>query len=163
DLPQLQSLKLGGWAFRYVHSIVFENLPKLQSIQLGRSALDGDGGADRKTISDKPYNYKNTLTMRNLPSLTEFKGNIWSFGHIGSVILENIPRLSSNGIYIGGYSYYTYSLPYSSTHSPISSSFGWNCFKYTYSLQSSSMHSLISSSFDAAALESAIRSRNDYL
>ena len=41
------------------------DLPKLQSIQLGNSALQGDGGGDRQTISDKPYNYKNTLTMRS--------------------------------------------------------------------------------------------------
>ena len=41
------------------------DLPKLQSIQLARGALVGDGRDDRKTISDEPYNYKNTLTMRS--------------------------------------------------------------------------------------------------
>ena len=41
------------------------DLPKLQSIQLGRCALDGDWGDDRKTISYLPYNYNNTLTMRS--------------------------------------------------------------------------------------------------
>ena len=41
------------------------DLPKLQSIQLGWSALQGDGRDDRKTISTEPYNYKNTLTMRS--------------------------------------------------------------------------------------------------
>ena len=41
------------------------DLPKLQSIQLGESALDGDFRDDRKTISNKPYNFKNTLTMRS--------------------------------------------------------------------------------------------------
>ena len=41
------------------------DLPKLQSIQLGNFALEGDGGDDRRTISDKPYNFKNTLTMRS--------------------------------------------------------------------------------------------------
>ena len=41
------------------------DLPKLQSIQLGDEALAGDGGNDRRTISDAPYNYKNTLTMRS--------------------------------------------------------------------------------------------------
>ena len=41
------------------------DLPKLQSIQLGDGALRGDNGADRKTISNEPYNYKNTLTMRS--------------------------------------------------------------------------------------------------
>ena len=41
------------------------DLPKLQSIQLASFALVGDDGADRKTISDEHYNYKNTLTMRS--------------------------------------------------------------------------------------------------
>ena len=41
------------------------DLPLLQSIELGYEALEGDGRADRKTISEAPYNYKNTLTMRS--------------------------------------------------------------------------------------------------
>ena len=45
----------------------------------------------------------------------------------------DIPQLSSDGIYIGGY-----------------------CFRYTYFLQSSSTHSSISSSMDAAGLENYI-------
>ncbi|KAK8790773.1 hypothetical protein WA588_002520 [Blastocystis sp. NMH] len=119
NLPQLQSVKLGESAFIYVHTVVFENLPKLQSIQLEGYALHGDGGDDRKTISKEPYNYKNTLTMRNLPSLTQFKGNDYNFWCIGAVILENIPQLSSSGIDFGNY-----------------------CFQYTYSLQSSNATAL---------------------
>ena len=41
------------------------DLPKLQSINLGWVSLKGDWRDDRKTISDEPYNYKNTLTMRS--------------------------------------------------------------------------------------------------
>ena len=41
------------------------DLPKLQSIELGYEALAGDGRDDRWTISNEPYNYKNTLTMRS--------------------------------------------------------------------------------------------------
>ena len=41
------------------------DLPKLLSIQLGWNALKGDYRDDRTTISDEPYNYKNTLTMRS--------------------------------------------------------------------------------------------------
>ena len=41
------------------------DLPKLQSIQLGYESLYGDGRDDRRTISNLPYNYKNTLTMRS--------------------------------------------------------------------------------------------------
>ena len=41
------------------------DLPKLQSIQLGEWALKGDNRDDRWTISDEPYMYKNTLTMRS--------------------------------------------------------------------------------------------------
>ena len=41
------------------------DLPKLQSIQLGSGALDGDDGDDRKTIRRKPYNYNNAMIMRS--------------------------------------------------------------------------------------------------
>ena len=41
------------------------DLPALQSIQLGYNALQGDSGDKRKIISEEPYNYKNTLTMRS--------------------------------------------------------------------------------------------------
>ena len=41
------------------------DLPKLQSIQLASNALFGDDRKDRKAISYKPFNYKNTLTMRS--------------------------------------------------------------------------------------------------
>ena len=83
---------LNGW-------IDDSDLPKLQSIQLDWYALVGDARADRKTISNQPYNYKNTLTMRSeiewvdewidLPSLTSFKGNDYNFMYLGSVILES--------------------------------------------------------------------------
>ena len=84
---------LNGW-------IDDSDLPKLQSIQLGTWALQGDAGYDRRTINKAPYNWKNTLTMRSeiewvdewidLPSLTEFKGDDWNFYYIGSVILESM-------------------------------------------------------------------------
>ena len=83
---------LNGW-------VDDSDLPKLQSIQLARGALHGDGRDDRKAISYLPYNFKNTLTMRSeiewvdewidLPSLTEFKGD-GNFSSIGSVILESM-------------------------------------------------------------------------
>ena len=41
------------------------DLPNLQSIELGSSALNGDWRADRKTIRNEPYNFKNTLTMQS--------------------------------------------------------------------------------------------------
>ena len=41
------------------------DLPKLQSIQLGSFALNGDNRDGRKTVRYSPYNYKNTLTMRS--------------------------------------------------------------------------------------------------
>ena len=69
----------------------------------------------------------------------EFKGEWNNFECIGSVFLKSmdwclidvdIPRLTSNGIYFGGY-----------------------CFCFTHSLQSSSTHSPIFSSFDATGIE----------
>ena len=47
------------------------DLPKLQSIQLGMYALHGDGRDNRKTISNEPYNFKNTLTMRSETELVD--------------------------------------------------------------------------------------------
>ena len=41
------------------------DLPKLQSIELGICTLQGDGREKRTTISYKPYNSKNTLTMKS--------------------------------------------------------------------------------------------------
>ena len=77
----------------------YSDLPELQSIVLGSYALNGDNRDDRKTISDEPYNYNNTLTMRSeiewvdkwidLPSLTTFKGDGGNFEYTGSVILES--------------------------------------------------------------------------
>ena len=46
------------------------DLPKLQSIDLTWETLYGDWNDDRKTISDEPYNYKNTLIMRSIISLS---------------------------------------------------------------------------------------------
>jgi len=76
------------------------DLPKLQSIELDHQALHGDGGDDRKTISEAPYNYNNTLTMRSesewidewidLPSLTSVSGGWNNLEVIGLVILESV-------------------------------------------------------------------------
>ena len=41
------------------------DLPSLQSIQLGNNALQGDSGDKRKMITEEPYNYRNTMTMRS--------------------------------------------------------------------------------------------------
>ena len=41
------------------------DLPKLQSIQLRGYALEGDWRDDRETISNPPFNFNNTLTMRS--------------------------------------------------------------------------------------------------
>ena len=79
--------------------IDYLDLATLQSIQLSYGTLQGDYRDDRKTISEAPYNYKNTMIMRSeiewvnewidLPSLREFKGINGNFYAIGSVILES--------------------------------------------------------------------------
>ena len=43
---------------------LYVDLPKLQSIILGKNALNGDDSDDRKMIDTSPYNYKNTLKMQ---------------------------------------------------------------------------------------------------
>ncbi|KAM7454400.1 hypothetical protein BLSTO_04843 [Blastocystis sp. subtype 1] len=40
NLPSLKSLLFGGYTFQYCSRVVFENLPELTSIQLGRSAFE---------------------------------------------------------------------------------------------------------------------------
>ena len=75
------------------------DLPLLQSIELGGSALAGDWRDDRKTSQRSPFNWKNSLVMRSgdlcgsewidLPSLISFKGNTYNFENIGPVVLES--------------------------------------------------------------------------
>ena len=48
DLPLLQSVKLGDYAFRYTGSFAMSNLTSLQSIEFGQWCFGGDnynGGA----------------------------------------------------------------------------------------------------------------------
>ena len=80
------------------------DLPQLQSIILDDSALEGDWQKNRKGIEFKPYNYKNTLTMKSshkrigsypdLPSLTEFRGQDHHFLCFGSVVLKSTSEWS---------------------------------------------------------------------
>ena len=75
------------------------DLPTLQSIQLGHHALQGESGDRRKTITEPPYNYRNTLTMRSeikwsceridIPSLMFFRGSQYNFQNIGSITLKS--------------------------------------------------------------------------
>ena len=41
------------------------DLPNLQTSQLDYFALQGDDSGDQETISEEPYNYTNTLTMKS--------------------------------------------------------------------------------------------------
>ncbi|KAK8818980.1 hypothetical protein WA538_001560 [Blastocystis sp. DL] len=119
NLPELQSVQLGQYVFDYGHTVVLENLPKLQSIQMSRRALDGNNADDRKTISHALYNYKNTLTMKDLPSLTSFRGSGDNLRFIGSATIQNVPQLSSSGISVSN-----------------------SCFSAIYSLQASNADDL---------------------
>ena len=88
----------------YRGRIIDLDLPKLKSIEMGAQALWIDGRDGQRTIKYKPYNYKNTLTMRSewsvthiivdLPSLTIFKGKKYNFEFIGSVILDSVVSFS---------------------------------------------------------------------
>lgn len=114
DLPQLQSFKLGNNEFYQCQSVTFDNLPKLQSLDIGYFSFCGDSRNSQRTTSEAPYHYRNTLTMKNLPSLTKMIAVRYNFYYFGTVVLENIPNMSSTGIVLSS-----------------------NCFKYTSSLQSS--------------------------
>ena len=41
------------------------DLPKLQSIEFDSFACRGDSDSSRQVLKNKPYNYKNTLTMKS--------------------------------------------------------------------------------------------------
>ena len=45
--------------------IDYLDLATLQSIQLSYGTLQGDYRDNRKTISEAPYNYNNTMIMRS--------------------------------------------------------------------------------------------------
>ncbi|KNB41264.1 hypothetical protein JH06_5580 [Blastocystis sp. subtype 4] len=90
-LPSLMSIEMDGFVFEWCHRIVFENLIRLQSIILGYQILDGDLHTAES----------NELIMKNLPSLSTFKGDGNNFFYIGKVILENIPSLTDEGIMMG--------------------------------------------------------------
>ncbi|KAK8797449.1 hypothetical protein WA171_004331 [Blastocystis sp. BT1] len=96
NLPSLISIELDQYAFFDSHLIVFENLIQLQSIILGLETIYGDA---ETTAS-------NELIMKNLPSLSVFKGEGWNFFSIGKVILENIPILEDDGIEMGNSVFY---------------------------------------------------------
>ena len=44
------------------------DLPQLHSIELDYCALRGDERDEQKALEEKPYNYKNTLTMKGILS-----------------------------------------------------------------------------------------------
>ena len=43
----------------------YVDLPSLNTLQLHDCALQGDSGVDRRMISNEPYNFINTLTMKS--------------------------------------------------------------------------------------------------
>ncbi|KAK8792317.1 hypothetical protein WA171_002569, partial [Blastocystis sp. BT1] len=95
DLPSLESISIGRYSFCHCHSVRFENLTCFQSMYLFDGAFQGDLGDDRKSNSTAPFNYRNTLTMKNLNHLVSMYVAPVCFSFIGSVVLENIPVLTS--------------------------------------------------------------------
>ncbi|KAK8801088.1 hypothetical protein WA588_001914, partial [Blastocystis sp. NMH] len=98
DLPQLQTLLFNSYSFSYCHDIVLENLPSLKFLSLGCMALNGDDRDDRKVNMSEPFQYKNTLVMKDLPSLTQLNGENGNFGNIGIFTFTNIPLLNRKSI-----------------------------------------------------------------
>ncbi|KAK8826484.1 hypothetical protein WA577_002037 [Blastocystis sp. JDR] len=85
NLPSLKSLLFGNRAFCLCSRAVFENLPELTSIQLGKDAFQFNGDDSSELI------------MRNLPKLTTLTTgkNSCSFNYPGVITLENIPSLTT--------------------------------------------------------------------
>ncbi|KAK8792229.1 hypothetical protein WA171_002482 [Blastocystis sp. BT1] len=121
NLPSLIFIQLDDNAFTECHSVVFENLPRLQFITLGRGTLFGDKDTVKSNLlimrnliqsmangtfdGDSFMIEWNELIMKNLPSLSLFKGEDQNFQGIGKVILENIPSLTDDGIQMNGDSF----------------------------------------------------------
>ncbi|KAK8802888.1 hypothetical protein WA171_006559 [Blastocystis sp. BT1] len=91
NLPSLTVLEMGRASFCNCHWIVVENLNRLQSITLALWALHGGHRIE-----------SNELIMKNLPSLTLFKGDTWNFNRIQKMSIKNIPSLTSEGIQMKG-------------------------------------------------------------
>ncbi|KAK8823028.1 hypothetical protein WA538_002181, partial [Blastocystis sp. DL] len=114
NLTSLVSIEIGGGCFYWASSFSLIDLPQLQSVKLGDKAFQGD--FDRKTINEYPYNYNNTMIMKNLPSLISFVGGgSYNYCRFGSVILENIPSLPYSSIQSLSF-YYAYSLQISNAN-----------------------------------------------
>ncbi|KAK8789543.1 hypothetical protein WA171_001635 [Blastocystis sp. BT1] len=79
NLPSLISIQLDDYVFCNCQRIVFDNLIRLQSITLKLGAFTSKCG----TIES------NELIMKNLPSLTTFKGDSNNFYCIGKVQLDS--------------------------------------------------------------------------
>ncbi|KAK8795901.1 hypothetical protein WA171_003868 [Blastocystis sp. BT1] len=92
DLPSLVSIRFDDHVLEYIHSIVFEDLPDLQTVSIGEYTLAGDDYA-RDT---------NVFIMKNLPSLSSFKGDGYNLNCIGKVILDDIPSLTQDGSPLNG-------------------------------------------------------------
>ncbi|KAK8791394.1 hypothetical protein WA588_001404, partial [Blastocystis sp. NMH] len=117
NMPSLESIIFDGYNFSNCHSVVFSDLPKLQSIELGALTFCGDCRNGRMTIQEKPYYSMNTLIMRDLPALSLFSGGMCCFCDIGSVVLKNIPQLSTVGTFFPNNSFQcTYSLTSSNAY-----------------------------------------------
>ena len=99
DFPSLIILERGCGAFEKCHSIVFESmndkindewdLIQLQSITIGEVALYGDLNTLKSNELIMKSMNDNDIDWSDLPSLTLFKGNGYSFVNISKVILES--------------------------------------------------------------------------
>ena len=99
DFPSLIILEMGCGAFEKCHSIVFESmndkindewdLIQLQSITIGEVALYGDLNTLKSNVLIMKSMNDNDIDWSDLPSLTLFKGNGYSFVNISKVILES--------------------------------------------------------------------------
>ena len=79
DLPALKEVVLGRRSFRNASSITFSNLPCLETITFGMSAVKG-------------ATKSSSLVMRNLPALRSVQSDGNSFSMISRACLEDIPN-----------------------------------------------------------------------
>ena len=120
DLPLLQSVKLGNWAFRYTKSFGMSNLNSLQSIEFGQGCFGGYYYMGNIYGGASSFSLIGIIGWMNweidLPLLQSVKLGNWAFWNTKSFEMSNLPSLQSidfgqwcfggdrdyNGNWIGG-------------------------------------------------------------
>ena len=93
--PQLQSVRLGGNAFKNTKSFEMSNLTALQFIDIGQNCFGGDNGSNGASSFSLIGNVKYIHWRIDLPHLQSVKLNNNAFQYTGSFEMSNLTSLQS--------------------------------------------------------------------